>query len=111
VLQKALDETGTHCTADGNFGADTHTAVRAFQQARGLGIDGTVGPNTWLALLLLAPPSLAGGLPRDDAPGHFRIGRTADGTPMYTQGDARWGKLAVGTGANIASVGCALSCL
>lgn len=35
---------------DGNFGAKTEAAVRAFQQTHGLVPDGIVGPKTWVAL-------------------------------------------------------------
>lgn len=36
--------------ADGRFGKDTRTAVKAFQKRRGLEDDGVVGPLTWTAL-------------------------------------------------------------
>ncbi|MEU6353949.1 serine/threonine-protein kinase [Streptomyces sp. NPDC047072] len=35
---------------DGEFGRDTETAVKQFQTAKGLEVDGQVGPNTWAAL-------------------------------------------------------------
>ncbi|MFC8091700.1 protein kinase [Streptomyces sp. NPDC057301] len=35
---------------DGEFGADTESAVRLFQSDKGLDVDGEVGPNTWAAL-------------------------------------------------------------
>lgn len=37
-------------TPDGIFGADTTSAVRAFQRTFGLSVDGIVGPATWAAL-------------------------------------------------------------
>ena len=37
-------------TIDGIFGSRTANAVRAFQSANGLAVDGIVGPNTWAAL-------------------------------------------------------------
>jgi N-acetylmuramoyl-L-alanine amidase len=36
---------------DGIFGGKTETAVRAFQRAKGLTVDGIVGPQTWPTLL------------------------------------------------------------
>lgn len=35
---------------DGDFGTETEKAVRAYQRARGLDVDGIVGPLTWAAL-------------------------------------------------------------
>ena len=36
---------------DGSFGAATDKAVRAYQKANGLSVDGSVGPKTWAKLL------------------------------------------------------------
>lgn len=50
-VQQRLADLG-HDVADppGKFGDSTHDAVRAFQQARGLFADGTVGSDTWRSL-------------------------------------------------------------
>lgn len=37
--------------ADGRFGKGTRTAVNAFQRSHGLKVDGSVGKDTWAALL------------------------------------------------------------
>lgn len=37
--------------ADGDFGSSTDKAVRSFQKAKGLGVDGEVGAKTWTKLL------------------------------------------------------------
>lgn len=47
-----LGTTGTSKNGvDGDFGAKTHAAVRAYQSKKGLAVDGIVGLNTWKALL------------------------------------------------------------
>jgi GH24 family phage-related lysozyme (muramidase) len=51
ALQKALNSLGYNCgPADGDFGARTDAAVRAFQRIAGLTADGVVGPLTWKEL-------------------------------------------------------------
>src|SRR5512139_2806980 len=51
TIQYLLNHHGQTVSPDGVFGSTTNTAVRAFQTARGLDVDGIVGPNTWAALV------------------------------------------------------------
>ena len=47
ALQTALNKAGFPVAVDGIFGAKTTTAVKKYQQANGLTVDGIVGPETW----------------------------------------------------------------
>jgi hypothetical protein len=51
-LQYLLQKSGATLAADGKFGPETDAAVRAFQRAQGLTVDGVVGSQTWQALIV-----------------------------------------------------------
>ena len=54
LLQEKLISLGYSCgpcSADGEFGNGTRTAVMKFQKDKGLEVDGVVGQNTWKKIL------------------------------------------------------------
>ena len=56
ALQQILADAGYDPgPIDGIFGTGTETAVRDFQQAHGLAVDGIVGPRTWAELTRVPP--------------------------------------------------------
>jgi peptidoglycan hydrolase-like protein with peptidoglycan-binding domain len=57
-LQKLLNHWGCHLTIDGQFGAKTLSAVKAYQKRVFLTADGIVGNNTWQALYSGAPVNM-----------------------------------------------------
>ena len=60
TLQSRLNALGFSVgTVDGIFGSATHNAVRAFQQRRGLLVDGAVGEATYRAMREVSGPIIA----------------------------------------------------
>ena len=51
AAQTQLNRYGAGLSVDGQFGARTDSAVRAFQGAHGLAVDGVVGAQTWNTLV------------------------------------------------------------
>lgn len=52
AAQYLLDDHGASVATDGQFGADTLAATKAYQSAHGLGVDGQIGPQTWSSLIV-----------------------------------------------------------
>lgn len=67
ALQDLLNQSGAHLHADGMFGSLTDAAVRAFQHAHGLPVDGAVGPKTAAALNGSSSPVAAPNTPKPSA--------------------------------------------
>jgi peptidoglycan hydrolase-like protein with peptidoglycan-binding domain len=63
---------------DGIFGTNTAQAVRAFQTAQGLAVDGVIGPQTWAALFGSASSNRSL-IPIIDADTNWLIGATEQG--------------------------------
>ncbi|MFK7927347.1 MAG: peptidoglycan-binding protein, partial [Myxococcota bacterium] len=84
VLQDLLSSAGFRVAVDGEFGANTDRAVRAYQRSRGLFVDGKVGPKTAAALssnkAAVEAPSLgpAEGLDPDSMKSFDPAGRLSD---------------------------------
>ena len=60
AIQGLLTHHGFAVPIDGVFGASTRTAVRAFQAARGLPVDGLVRETTWVRLVVALAPGSKG---------------------------------------------------
>jgi hypothetical protein len=60
--QEHLITAGFPVGVDGGFGAKTLTAVKGFQLAHGLSVDGVIGPETWAGLLRYPPARILWGV-------------------------------------------------
>jgi peptidoglycan hydrolase-like protein with peptidoglycan-binding domain len=60
ALQHLLRHHGQSISADGIFGPKTDAAVRAFQKAKGLTVDGKAGPQTWTAIIVTVKKGSSG---------------------------------------------------
>ena len=60
-IQGQLSSVGYDVVADGDFGPATAEAVKEFQAAHGLAVDGMVGPSTYEALLGKTMPQVSRG--------------------------------------------------
>lgn len=84
ILQTLLNARGAKLVVDGDFGRITERAVRAFQQANGLVVDGAVGPKTAAKLSGAVAPAPTQGPVAD--PGGGRQQGAITGNPTLKQG-------------------------
>ncbi len=89
ALQQKLKDLGFDPNGvDGTFGPGTERAVRAFQQSKGLGVDGKVGPNTLAALDAASGGNAAtGGATTDSATNTGSTATASTGSKTLTEAD------------------------
>ena len=90
ALQEALRKAGYNIAADGVYGAETQNAVRQYQSAQGLDVDGIAGQQTFGSLGIGSGGSTAGG-------GYNNSGLTTDQIVEMqnyygTKADGLWGQ-------------------
>lgn len=76
TVQHLLRQAGATIVADGAFGPATDSAVRAFQSAHGLTVDGLVGSQTWPELVVTVRLGSTGEAVRG---AQVQLGVTVDG--------------------------------
>ena len=112
-LQNALVKLGhmtkaEMATGPGIFGPRTESALKRFQSRHGVQATGYFGPQTRAALTkALGNPSAAAPAPPPSSSSSNTDLR--NGTPLYRQGDPRWGSRTLGRNYTIASAGCAMT--
>lgn len=100
ALQEALRKAGYNIAADGVYGAETRNAVRQYQSAQGLGVDGIAGQQTFDALGIgSGGGSTAGG-------GYNNSGLTTDQIVEMqnyygTKADGLWGQNSTAAAGNL----------
>lgn len=115
-LQLALVKLGymkssEYHTGPGIFGPKTEASVKKFQKAYGVEAIGVYGPKTRAALAKALSGTKPPSQPPSQPPSNPSNGMpSADkGTPMYAQGDSRWGNRTLGRNYTIRSAGCAMT--
>ncbi|MGI5864857.1 MAG: LysM peptidoglycan-binding domain-containing protein [Myxococcales bacterium] len=116
-LQNALVKLGymtkaEMATGPGIFGPRTEAALKRFQSRNGVQATGYYGPQTRAALTkALGNPSAAAQEERRTSSSSSSSANTdlRNGTPLYRQGDPRWGSRTLGRNYTIASAGCAMT--
>lgn len=96
-------------TGPGTFGPRTETALKKFQSAHKLPATGAYNAATRAAMekaLKSAPPLPPKPKPPTNPGGGINA---SNGTPMYRQGDPRWGGRRLGTSSSLAAAGCAMT--
>ena len=86
-LQQLLRARNHPVAVDGIFGPQTESAVKAFQQSKGLAADGIVGPQTWPRLVVQVRRGSTGDAVRGvQEVAKFHDQSDGEGTPLQIDG-------------------------
>ena len=80
LWQQRMNDLGYKIDVDGQYGQQSVSVARQFQQAKGLGVDGIVGPKTWAA-------SFNPGTPTTGSKSSPHQGMSADAAERWIQSD------------------------
>jgi peptidoglycan hydrolase-like protein with peptidoglycan-binding domain len=87
--QEHLQSAGEVVAVDGGFGPKTLSAVKSFQLAHGLTVDGIIGAATWSALLAYQPAAVTWSKPSKKKTGRLPRRVTAVAVAGADNSDAR----------------------